>query len=40
VYLIYPLMIAMNILILAIVGIVAYICSSRLDVATVIKGKE
>ncbi|MBE6896617.1 MAG: hypothetical protein E7477_05885 [Ruminococcaceae bacterium] len=36
----YPLMIAINILILLIVGLVAYICSSKIDTASIIKGKE
>ncbi|MBO5037621.1 MAG: hypothetical protein J6D42_11165 [Clostridia bacterium] len=36
----YPLMIAIDILFLAIVAIVAYICSAKLDTATIIKGKE
>ena len=36
----YPLMIAINVLFLAIVAIVAYICSAKLDTATIIKGKE
>lgn len=38
--LMYPLMIAINILILAVVAIVAYICSSKIDTASIIKGKE
>ena len=37
--LMYPLMITLNILILLIVGLVAYICSSKIDTASVIKGK-
>lgn len=38
--LMYPLMIAIDILFIAIVAIVAYICSAKLDTATIIKGKE
>ncbi len=37
---IYPLMLVMNILFLAIVAVVAYVCSSRLETAEIIKGKE
>jgi hypothetical protein len=37
---IYPLMLVMNIVFLAIVAIIAYICSSKLDTAEIIKGKE
>ncbi len=37
---IYPLMLAMNVVFLAIVAIIAYICSSKLDTAEIIKGKE
>ncbi len=40
VYMMYPLMIAMNIFFLVIVAVVAYICSVRLDTAEIIKGKE
>ncbi|MBQ4628013.1 MAG: hypothetical protein IJB44_02935 [Clostridia bacterium] len=38
--LMYPLMIVIDILFIAIVAIVAYICSAKLDTATIIKGKE
>ena len=37
---IYPLMLAMNVVFLAIVALIAYICSSKLDTAEIIKGKE
>jgi hypothetical protein len=37
---IYPLMLAMNVVFLAIVALIAHICSSKLDTAEIIKGKE
>ena len=37
---IYPLMLVMNIVFLAIVALMAHICSSKLDTAEIIKGKE
>ena len=37
---IYPLIIAMNIIFFGIVALIAYICSSKLDTAEIIKGKE
>ncbi len=37
---IYPLMLVMNVVFLAIVALIAYICSSKLDTAEIIKGKE
>ena len=37
---IYPLILAMNIIFLGIVALIAYICSAKLDIAEIIKGKE